>query len=252
MTHIIGITGGNHQKIIPIVLHFLEQCVDCLMTELITLSLIKRIGFINKENTTQGRFDNIPGFDCSFTHIPADQIRPAGFNQFVRRQEPHCFINTAHKSGNCRLTGSGSTGKDHVQTLSFRLNTPFTLLFNIAGVIYQFGNILFDRIKTDQVVEFSQSGIQFIFRIGCFSCQFSDNCLINNSRHKIFPAAFPFLRVKGDNLFSLISCFTGVTEIFFSGAFQAVKVSCKHILCLRSKIQTVFLQAGFANFNQQC
>ena len=105
------VAGDDHDQVVALVLHLLDQGVDGFLAVLVAG---QRVGLVDEEHAALGLLDLVGGLLRGLAEVAGHQLRPVALDQLALRQQPERAVDPGHQPGDRGLPGAGVAVEDQV------------------------------------------------------------------------------------------------------------------------------------------
>ena len=113
--HEAGIARDDHHEAMAIVLHPLEERLDCLRPEVQPLvTRCKRIGLVDEEHSVERPPDRAVGLDCGHADILTHETGAIDLDEVAALEQAHRAVYLGEQPRHRRLAGAGIAEEDEV------------------------------------------------------------------------------------------------------------------------------------------
>ena len=164
--HQVRVAGDDHDELVPVVLHGLQDRVDSLLAE-IALSLIggKRVGFVDEQDPAHRAVDHFLRFDRSLADVAGHQSGTVHLHQLPLLQQAKRMVHLRQDTSHRGFSGAGVARKHQVLG-DIRLLQPHLLALQVHLLnVDQRGNLLLHRREADQIVQLLENLIDLLLGI---------------------------------------------------------------------------------------
>ena len=159
--HKAGVSRHDDHKIIPVILHGLEDRVDGLLAKvLISVFRSQGIGFVNKQHAAQGLLDHLLGLDGRLAHIARHQAAAIHLHQVSLAEKAQSAEDLSHNPGHGGLAGAGIAGEHQVERQLRTFEAPLLPQRPHLHQVHQAVHVLLHRVQADEAVQLRHSLLQ--------------------------------------------------------------------------------------------
>ena len=113
--HQAVVARDDHDEIVAVVLHRLEQRVDGLLTEVVVALAVECVGLVDKQHAAERLFNDLARLDGRLSDVARDQPAAVHLDELALRQNAERAVDARHQPRDHRLARAGVAGKDHVE-----------------------------------------------------------------------------------------------------------------------------------------
>ncbi len=157
--HAVGVAGENHDQIVAMVLHHLQQDFDRLLAVVaLVVGLVKIIGLVDEQHAAHRLFQHFAGFRRRMADILADEVVTRHRDEMPLAHIAEPMQQAGHLQRHGGLADAGIAGEAHVQGRRLARKPKFLPRAVDQQQRRGLADALLDRREADQVpVEFVQN-----------------------------------------------------------------------------------------------
>ena len=152
LLHRLGVSRDDHDQIVSVVLHSLEDGIDRFLAERVVL-LGERICFVDEENAAHGLLDLLLRLEGGLSHISRDQAGSVYFHELALGEHSDLLVEPSDDPGDRRLTGTGIARKHKVQGDRHRFEARVFAELLYFDKSHQLLDVFLDRRKANQALQ---------------------------------------------------------------------------------------------------
>ena len=81
--HLLIVSGDNYDQVFPLVLHGLQEGVNCFLAKVICSAVGKGICLIDEKDPAQSAFYHFLGLYCGLPHVSGDKAASVGLHKMA-------------------------------------------------------------------------------------------------------------------------------------------------------------------------
>jgi hypothetical protein len=114
--HLVLVTGKNHNQIVTVVFHALQQDLDRFLAVVtFVLGLVEIVGLVDEKHPAHGALDHFAGFGRGVADILADEIVSRHRDHVAFADIAETMQDFGHPERHGGFPGTGVSGEVHVQ-----------------------------------------------------------------------------------------------------------------------------------------
>ena len=113
--HQLIVAGNDHDEVVAVILHRLQEGVDRLLPEVVVAFAVERIRLVDEQHTAERTLDHLLRLDGGLTDVPGDKPAAVDLDKLTLRQDAERVVDARHQTRDHRLARTGVAGEDHVE-----------------------------------------------------------------------------------------------------------------------------------------
>ncbi len=168
LLHQVRVPRGNHRKVLPVVLHGLDEDVDGRNAKVLSRGIPgEGVGLIDKEHAAHRGVDDRLRPGLGLPDVAADQGAPVRLDELAGGEDTELFVDLPDEPCDGRLAGAGVSGEHHVERDGGGDEAVLSALLCNPDHVYGGPDFLFYGVEPDEAIElceelFQAQGIVFV------------------------------------------------------------------------------------------
>ncbi|MPM61870.1 hypothetical protein SDC9_108733 [bioreactor metagenome] len=157
------VSGHDHDQVVAVVLHLLDQGVDRFLAVLVARQCV---GLVDEQHPAQRGGDHVRGLGGGLPEVAGHQFGTVDFDQLPLAEQSDRLVDAGHQPGHRRLAGARVADEDQVPGDGGNLQTGFSA----QRLHVQYRRLPFDLgldfLEPDQFIEFGDQFVDGAFGFG--------------------------------------------------------------------------------------